>query len=104
MGRREPPATHETAGIPSQRVDKWLWHARVVKTRSLAADIVEAGQVRRNRERLAKSSDQVKPGDVMTITLPSRVLVLRVKAHAERRGSPADAARLFEDVGAKAQP
>jgi len=104
MGRREPLATDETAGIPSQRIDKWLWHARVVKTRSLAADIVEAGQVRRNRERLTKSSDQVKPGDVLTITLPSRVLVLRVKAHAERRGSPADAAQLFEDVGAQSSP
>lgn len=103
MGRHEHEATPEPAGTISQRVDKWLWQARVVKTRSLAAEIVEAGKVRRNRERLTKSSDHVKIGDVLTITLPSRVTVLRVKAHAERRGGPADAAKLFEDAGAKAE-
>lgn len=95
---RTPPPP---AGTKSQRVDKWLWHARVVKTRTLAAEIVEAGKVRRNRERMTKSSDQVKPGDVLTITLPSRVLVLRVTGQSERRGSPADAALLFEDIGQK---
>jgi ribosome-associated heat shock protein Hsp15 len=84
--------------MTSQRIDRWLWHARIVKTRSLAAEIVEAGQIRRNRERLTKASDQVKLGDVLTVTLPARVLVLRVAGFAERRGSPADAARLFEDV------
>jgi len=87
--------------LASQRVDKWLWHARVVKTRSLAADIVEAGKVRRNRERLTKPSDQVKLGDVLTITLPSRVIVLRVIGFSERRGGAADAAILFEDLAAK---
>jgi len=101
MGRRDDDAADAPAGTTSQRVDKWLWHARVVKTRSLAAEIVEQGKVRRNRERLTKSSDQVKLGDVLTITLPSRVIVLRVTGHAERRGSPTDAARLFEDVTAR---
>jgi ribosome-associated heat shock protein Hsp15 len=101
MSRHGQQTTEATAGIIAQRVDKWLWHARVVKTRSLAADIVEAGKVRRNRERLTKSSDQVKLGDVLTITLPSRVVVLRVTGFSERRSGPADAVKLFEDVGAK---
>jgi ribosome-associated heat shock protein Hsp15 len=98
MGRREHEPPSEPAGTLSQRVDKWLWHARIVKTRSLAAEIVEAGKVRRNRERLTKSSDQVKLHDVLTITLPSRVIVLRVMGFAERRGGPAEAAGLCEDV------
>jgi len=102
MGRRDADATVDTAGTLSQRVDKWLWHARVVKTRTLAADVVEAGKIRRNRERLTKASDQVKLGDVLTITLPSRVIVLRVTGFSERRGSPADAAQLFETLTAKA--
>ncbi len=101
MTRRQDRSLPPPAGTLSQRVDKWLWHARVVKTRTLAAEIVEAGKVRRNRERMTKSSDHVKPGDVLTITLPSRVLVLRVTGQSERRGSPADAARLFEDIGQK---
>jgi ribosome-associated heat shock protein Hsp15 len=102
MGRREHETTSEPAGTTSQRVDKWLWHARVVKTRSLAAEIVEAGKVRRNRERLTKSSDQVKLGDVLTVTLPSRVAVLKVTGFAERRGGPADAAWLCETLNSPA--
>jgi ribosome-associated heat shock protein Hsp15 len=101
MSRRDAHSDEPAAGPKTQRVDKWLWHARVVKTRTLAAEIVETGKVRRNRERLTKSSDQVKLGDVLTITLPSRVIVLRATGFSEHRGSPADAARLFEDVGAK---
>jgi ribosome-associated heat shock protein Hsp15 len=100
MGRRERETTSEPAGTISQRVDRWLWHARVVKTRSLAAGIVEAGQVRRNRERLTKSSDQVKVDDVLTITLPSRVLVLRVAGFADQRGGLEEATRLFLDISA----
>lgn len=97
--RQGQDTASETAQGPlSQRVDKWLWHARIVKTRTLAADIVEAGKIRRNRERLTRASDLVRTGDVLTITLPSRVLVLRVMAHAERRGSADDAALLYEAI------
>ena len=101
MARGSETHVDASPGPKSQRVDKWLWHARVVKTRTLAAEIVEAGHVRRNRERLTKASDQVKPGDVLTISLPSRVTVLRIVGFAERRGGPADAAKLFEDVTAR---
>ena len=102
MARGSETHVDASPGPKSQRVDKWLWHARVVKTRTLAADVVEAGKIRRNRERLTKASDQVKLGDVLTITLPSRVIVLRVTGFSERRGSPADAAQLFETLTAKA--
>lgn len=97
--RQSHDTNDETANNTiSQRVDKWLWHARIVKTRTLAAAIVEAGKIRRNRERLTKASDIIKIGDVLTITLPSRVIVLRVTANAARRGSADDAAYLYETI------
>lgn len=99
-GTRQSHATDdETANTTvSQRVDKWLWHARIVKTRTLAAETVEAGKIRRNRERLTKAADLVRIGDVLTITLPSRVLVLRVTGHAERRGSADEVTHLYEAI------
>jgi ribosome-associated heat shock protein Hsp15 len=81
-----------------QRIDKWLWHARVVKTRSAAAELATSGHVRLNGTRIDQPSKPVKPGDVVTIALDRRVRVLKVAALAERRGS-ADVARvLYEDL------
>jgi ribosome-associated heat shock protein Hsp15 len=81
-----------------QRIDRWLWHARVVKTRALAKDLVEAGRVRVDRRRETKAGAAVKIGETLTIVLPGRVRVLRILGFAERRGSADDAARLFEDL------
>jgi ribosome-associated heat shock protein Hsp15 len=84
--------------LDRQRIDKWLWHARVVRTRSAAAALVETGLVRVNSARTDASSHPVRPGDVVTIALDRAVRVLKVKGFAERRGG-ADAARiLFEDL------
>lgn len=91
-------------GPARQRIDKWLWHARVVKTRSLAQKLAEAGAVRKNRERVEQSSEAVRLGDVLTITLPHRVLVLRVTGFSERRGSATDAQALFEDLSPPPPP
>lgn len=88
----------EAAGPGRQRIDKWLWHARVVKTRSLAQDLARSGHVRVNRERVAAASATVRTGDVLTITLDRRVLVLRVLGFAERRGPAPEARRLYEDL------
>ena len=77
-----------------QRLDKWLWFARVVKTREAAAGLVEAGHVRVNRNKVLKPGHDVRPGDVLTIVLNARVRVLHVEALASRRG-PAEAARLL---------
>ena len=77
-----------------QRLDKWLWFARVVKTREAAASLVEGGHVRLNGQKTLKPGHGVKPGDVLTIALNSRVRVLHVEGLAERRG-PAEAARLL---------
>lgn len=86
------PASDQEAG--RQRLDKWLWFARVVKTREAAAGLVESGHVRLNGQKTLKPGHAVKTGDVLTIVLNARVRVLHVEALAERRG-PAEAARLL---------
>ncbi len=79
-----------------QRIDKWLWFARIVKSRGLAARLVEDGRVRLNRIKIAKPAHEVGEGDVLTLAVHGRVRVLRVRASASRRG-PAAAARLLYD-------
>jgi len=81
-----------------QRLDKWIWFARVVKTRSLAAKLVLDGHVRVNAQRNETPAKPVGPGDVLTIALDSRVLVLRIVALGTRRGPYSEARLLFEDL------
>jgi ribosome-associated heat shock protein Hsp15 len=87
-----------------QRVDKWLWHARVVRTRSAAAALADAGLVRVNAARVDSSSQPVRPGDVVTIALDRHVRVLKVKGFAERRGSADIARALFDDLTPPSDP
>ncbi|THF57347.1 RNA-binding S4 domain-containing protein [Ollibium composti] len=81
-----------------QRIDKWLFFARAVKSRSLAAKLVVAGRVRVNRDKAAQASDTVKAGDVLTITLDRRILVWKVLAPGVRRGPAEEARTLYEDM------
>jgi ribosome-associated heat shock protein Hsp15 len=84
--------------LDRQRIDKWLWHARVVRTRTAAAALAESGHVRVNGQRIDAASRAVKAGDVVTVALDRAVRVLKVLGFAERRGD-ADAARvLVEDL------
>ncbi len=87
-----------SAAGAGRRVDQWLWFARVVKSRTQAADLVLAGKVRLNREHVEKPSITVKIGDVLTVTAHERVRVLKVASAGVRRGPPAEAATLFEDL------
>ena len=82
----------------AQRLDKWLWYARVTKTRTLAATLVQNGKVRVNRERTLKPRQQVKADDVVTIAVHGRVRVLRVLAPGERRGPAKEAVALYEEI------
>jgi ribosome-associated heat shock protein Hsp15 len=86
------------AGEQRQRIDKWLFFARVVKSRSLAAKLVQAGRVRVNREKTDQAAQLVKPGDVLTINLDRRVIVLRVVLAGVRRGPFEEARTLYEDM------
>jgi ribosome-associated heat shock protein Hsp15 len=86
-----------------QRIDKWLWHARVVKTRTLAAGLVGGGHVRINRIRVTKPSQPVQPGDVLTVAVRDRIVVLRVEAIGARRGPASEAQSLFTDLSPPVQ-
>ncbi|HZR76878.1 RNA-binding S4 domain-containing protein [Bradyrhizobium sp.] len=81
-----------------QRLDKWLWHARLVKARASAAALVEAGHVRINGVREKSPGHAVKAGDVVTVGLDRSVRVLKVIGFAERRGDAASARLLYEDL------
>src|SRR5258705_3499491 len=79
------------------RVDKWLWAARLAKTRGLAAEAVKGGRVEINGQRV-KPSKEVRPGDEIEVTSGPYRRVVIVKAIAERRGPAKDAALLYEET------
>jgi ribosome-associated heat shock protein Hsp15 len=79
------------------RVDRWLWAARLVKTRSLAADAVKGGRVAVNGQRVKPSKD-VHPGDRLEVTLGQVRLAVVVRGTALRRGPAAEAALLYEET------
>ncbi len=84
--------------LERQRLDKWLWHARVVKARASAVALVEAGHVRVNAAREKSPGHDVKIGDVITIALHRCVRILKVTGFSERRGDAAAARLLFEEL------
>lgn len=84
-----------TPASQHQRLDKWLWHARFYKTRTLAAAACRAGRVRLNGVRVDKSSTAVGPGDVLTLAQGSHVRVVRVAALGQCRGPAAAARQLY---------
>jgi len=84
--------------LERQRLDKWLWHARVVKARTSAAALVEGGHVRVNGEREKAPGHGVKIGDVVTVALDRTVRVMKITGFAERRGDATAARVLYADV------
>ena len=88
-----PAAQHER-----QRIDRWLWHARVVRTREAAASLAGAGYIRVNGVRIDAPGRLVRSGDVITVALDQRVRVLKVTGFAARRGPAPTAALLYEDL------
>lgn len=86
------------------RLDKWLWFARVVKTRSLAAKLVAEGHVRVNGARVDAPAKGVGAGDVLTVALERQVRVLRVAALGARRGPYEEARLLYEDLTPPQEP
>ena len=84
------------------RIDVWLWRARFVKTRALAADLVERGAVRLTHQgrqaRLDKASRSVHVGDELVFVLNQRVTAVRIEAIGDRRGPPAEARTLYTSL------
>jgi ribosome-associated heat shock protein Hsp15 len=87
-----------------QRIDKWLWHARVVRARPDAAGLAAGGHVRVNGERIRAASHPVKADDVVTVALDRTVRVLKVTGFGERRGDAEAARKLFADLSEPREP
>ncbi len=87
----EGPATR-------QRLDRWLWHARFARTRTLAQRLVADGRVRVNRERVVSPKRLVGAADMLTIAIGERVRVVRVVGISERRLPARELGRVYELV------
>ncbi len=81
----------------SQRIDKWLWHARFARTRGAAQQLARSGHIRLNRDKVRDAARPVRAGDVLTMSLRRGVRIIRVVGIAERRESYALARLLYED-------
>jgi ribosome-associated heat shock protein Hsp15 len=87
------PAEHER-----QRIDRWLWHARLVRTRGAAAALAGSGYVRVNGARIGTPGRMVRTGDVITVALDRRVRVLKVTGFVACRGPAGTCPTLYEDI------
>lgn len=83
---------------PRRRLDQWLWFARFVKSRSMAARLCSAGEVAVNGIAVAKPNHTIRPGDVVTVSQRGWERTVRVVALGERRGPATEARGLFEET------
>ena len=90
----EPPA--------SLRLDKFLWFARIVKTRALAQALAEEGRLRLNGRVVDKAHAPVRPGDVLSFARHGDVRVLKIETLPLRRGPPAEARALYSELTSEA--
>jgi ribosome-associated heat shock protein Hsp15 len=89
------------AGAARVRFDKWLWAARFYKTRSLAAQAIDAGQARVNGERV-KPAHAPRVGDAVAVRKAGLVCTVEVLALSDRRGGAPEAALLYRETEASA--
>ena len=87
--------------LDSLRVDKYLWFARFFKTRSLATKRANGGRIRVNGNKIKKSSDPVRVGDILTFAQGDQIRVIRVLDLGIRRGPAQEAQNLYEDITPK---
>jgi ribosome-associated heat shock protein Hsp15 len=80
------------------RLDKWLWHARFFKSRSLATRFIEKSRCRIDGRVVDKPHAAVAPGMVLTFALGARVRVVRIVALGERRGPAPEARALYDEI------
>jgi len=84
------------------RIDKWLWHVRLFKTRSLAAEAVNGGRVKLDGERV-KAAHVVRIGQRVSITLDARVMEVEVKSLPPRRGPATQAQACYLETAQSAE-
>ena len=90
--------------VDSLRLDKFLWFARIVKTRSLAQSLAEQGRLRLGGRVIDRAHAPVRVGDVLSFAVHGRVRVLKVEALPARRGPPSEARLLYTEVGEEGSP
>ncbi|PCI64191.1 MAG: RNA-binding protein S4 [Kordiimonadales bacterium] len=83
------------------RLDKWLWHARFFKTRSLASKVCKANKVRINGTIAQKSSATVKVGDMLTFPQANQIKVVKLLDLGTCRGPASEAQLLYDDQSPK---
>ena len=86
------------ASPDQQRLDRWLFFARIFKSRSLAQTAIEQGLVWIDGKTNVKCSDQIKPGDKLVVSLGNRHRWLTVLAPGTRRGPAPEAATLYTEL------
>ena len=82
----------------SPRLDKWLWHARFLKSRTLASKLCKSGKVRVNGERVKKAHVVVQPGDVLIFPLGRHIRLIKILKLGLRRGPAKEAQLLYKDL------
>ena len=93
-----PSGKHNPAVQPKLRLDKWLFVARFFKSRDLAAETVESGDLRVNGHRCTKPGYGLGIGDVLTFPQANRIRVVKVTSLSERRGPASIAQLLYVDL------
>jgi ribosome-associated heat shock protein Hsp15 len=86
----------------SLRLDKFLWFARIVKTRALAQELIENGRMRLSGRVVERAAAPVRVGDVLSFALRGNVRVIRVEALPIRRGPPAEARAFYSELTSEA--
>jgi ribosome-associated heat shock protein Hsp15 len=81
----------------TRRLDQWLWFARFVKSRSLAAQLCTAGAVTVNGLTVSKANHMVRIGDAIALPQGAFCRTVRVLALGWRRGPAAEARSLYEE-------
>ncbi|MGV3573834.1 MAG: RNA-binding S4 domain-containing protein [Devosia sp.] len=90
--------------LHKERLDRFLFFSRAVKSRTLAQKLIETGAVRVNSERTDRTDHKVGAGDVLTMSLHGRILVWRILDAGTRRGSATEAQGLYEDISPPSLP
>ncbi|QQR36926.1 RNA-binding S4 domain-containing protein [Devosia oryziradicis] len=90
--------------VRKERLDKFLFFSRALKSRTLAQKVIETGAIRVNSERTERSDHKVGAGDVLTMSLHGRIVVWRIRDCGTRRGPATEAQSLYEDLSPPALP
>jgi ribosome-associated heat shock protein Hsp15 len=98
MGNNGQAAAAAAVAADALRLDKWFWHARFFKSRSLASKFCQSGKARVNGDTIRKAHYMVRCGDTLTFPIGTNVRVVKIVALGSRRGPAPEAQGLYEDL------